>query len=86
MIDMRMYDPQHLGVQRVCEVGGLIGRSPCKQDQSNVHNNDKQWMTGVAAVWHIYNYIWRLSSYNVKPLKTDGTASNKCSTSSTTIS
>ena len=35
VIDMRMYDPQHyrVRVQTVCEVGGLISRLTCKQDQ-----------------------------------------------------
>ena len=77
---MRMYDPQHyrVRVQTVCEVGGLISRLTCKQDQWHVHNNDKQWMTGVAAVWHIY--IWRVSSYNVNPSKTGVTASNYINT------
>ena len=46
VVDMRT----HNATETVCEVGGLIGWSPCKQDPRAMvvtHNNDKQWMTAV---------------------------------------
>ena len=52
----------HSATEIVCEVGAMqAGSEGDGSDASINHNNDKQWMTGVATIWH----ICRVSSYNM---------------------
>ena len=43
----------HSATETICEVGAMQAGSEGDGGDS-IHNNDKQWMTGVAAVWDIY--------------------------------